>query len=300
MFELTEEQRGHYLKAGTIAETVRAEARRLAKPGFKLLDLAEQLEGKIKALGANPAFPLNLSLNDTAAHYTPVPEDTLVIGQGDVLKIDLGVAVEGCICDTALTLDFSGQNGKLVEAVETALDTVLSIAKPGVSTGQLGAAIEKEIRSRELKPIVNLCGHRLLPYTVHAGEELPNVARGGYVLEEGDVFACEPFATNGRGMVKEAPQVEIYMLQTIKPVRLPQSRALLAHIEKEYQTLPFARRWISSLPGSTLALPDLVKQGLVYPYHVLKEEGEGLVAQAETSFIVEANGITPLARRPKL
>jgi methionyl aminopeptidase len=296
MTELSDEERKNYLKAGEIAEQVRAEARRVAKPGARLLDVAEKLEAKTKELGGSLAFPLNLSLNDTAAHYTPVPGDGLALGPEDVLKVDLGVAVEGCVCDTALTLDFGGRGAKLVDAVEAALDAALSLAKPGVAVGELGAAIEREIRARGVRPIVNLCGHRLLPYTVHGGQELPNVGRGGYKFEEGDVFACEPFATDGRGMVKEAPQVEIFMLQTVKPVRLPQSRSLLRHVEKEFQTLPFARRWVAGLPGAGLALQDLVKQGVLYEYHVLKEEGAGLVAQAETSFIVEADGIRPLAR----
>lgn len=294
--ELLDEEKKNYIKAGEITNAIHEEARSIAKPGVKLLELAEKVEAKVRELGAGLAFPLNLSLNDTAAHYTPVPGDALVLGDKDILKMDFGVQVDGCICDTALTVDFSGEHGKLVEGAEAALSAVLSIAKPGVSIGELGAAIEKEIRSRNGKPIVNLCGHRLLPYTVHGGQEIPNVARGSYKLEEGDVFACEPFSTNGRGMVKEAPQVEIFMLTAPRPVRLPQSRVLLNHIANEYQTLPFARRWVSSMPGSALALQDLVKQGILHEYHVLKEDEGGLVAQAENSFIVESAGIRPLAR----
>jgi len=296
MTELTEEERKNYLKAGEITEAVHAEARKFAKPGVKLLDLAEKVEEKVKTLGGGLAFPLNLSLNDIAAHYTPLPNDPLVLTEKDLIKLDFGVQIDGCICDTAFTLDFSGQHGSLLEGAEAALEAALSIAKAGVSISELGAAIEEEIKARNAKPVVNLCGHRLLPYTIHGGQEIPNVARGTYQLQEGDVFACEPFATNGRGMVKEAPQVEIYMLQMVRPVRLPQSRALLAYIEENYQTLPFARRWIANLPGAALALQDLVKQGLLYEHHVLKEDAGGIVAQAETSFIVEKDGIKPLAR----
>lgn len=293
---LTAEQRENYIKAGKITESVRAEAKRIVKPGVKLLEVAEKLEGKIKELGGELAFPLNLSINDIAAHYTPVPNDEIVLGEKDLLKVDFGAAIEGCLCDTALTIDLGGEHGKMVESVESALDAMLSIAKPGVSIAQIGAAIEGEIRKRGYKPIVNLCGHRLLPYTVHGGQEIPNVGRGTYELQEGDVFACEPFATDGRGRVKEAPLVEIYMLQAPKAVRLPQSRKLLEHIVTEYKTLPFARRWVANQPGYQLALLDLVRQGVLYPYHMLKEEGKGMVAQAETSFIVEADGILPLAR----
>ena len=98
-----------YLLAGKIAKEVREEAAKMAKPGVKLLDIAEHVENQIRKHGAAPAFPLNLSLNDCAAHYTPRNGDELKIMDGDILKIDTGVHVDGYIADTAVTVQF-GKN----------------------------------------------------------------------------------------------------------------------------------------------------------------------------------------------
>ncbi len=57
-----------WIKAGKIAAEVREFSRPLIKPGAKLLDIANQIEDKIRELGAVPAFPVNLSLNEVAAH----------------------------------------------------------------------------------------------------------------------------------------------------------------------------------------------------------------------------------------
>ena len=63
-----------WIKAGKIGAEVLNYAKSIAKPGIQLLDLAEQIEKKIAELGAKPAFPVNLSLNHIAAHYTPLPK----------------------------------------------------------------------------------------------------------------------------------------------------------------------------------------------------------------------------------
>ena len=71
----------------------------------KIFRNAEQIEGKIRELGGKPAFPVNLSINEIAAHYTPAYNDeTKADG---LLKVDIGVQIEGAIADTAFSLDLT-------------------------------------------------------------------------------------------------------------------------------------------------------------------------------------------------
>lgn len=298
--EQAAKERANYLKAGKIAEQAREYARSLAKPGVLLLDLAESTEEKIRELGGAIAFPVNLSRNDEAAHFTPTLEDASFIGEKDVLKIDLGCHVEGCIADVAFTIDFSREQADLVEAADAALQAALAKIKAGVSVSEVGKAIAFEIRGRGYEPIFNLCGHSLAPYVLHAGEEIPNIETGSYVLEEGDAFAVEPFATTGKGRVADADFLQIYSAISEKKVRLPVSRAVAEHVATEYELLPFAVRWLApKFPVSTtqfkLALSDLVRQEVLNPYPGLRESTGGLVSQAETTILVEENGCTPTA-----
>ena len=280
----------NYLEAARVANSVRETAQELVKPGASLLEVARAVESEIRGDGAKPAFPVNISVNDAAAHYTPKTGDPAVFSEKDVVKIDYGVHVNGFIIDAAFTVDLSGENGKLVEAAEAALSDATSTIKAGVNTHEIGAVIEKAISSRGFKPIENLCGHSLGEFLLHAGKEIPNVARGDYVLREGDVFAVEPFATTGAGRVEDGSYCEIYSLINVRNVRLPQSRKVLEWLVDECETLPFAKRWVDekfSEATSSLALADLRRQEIVRDYPILKEINKGLVAQAECTLVVE-------------
>ncbi|MHC1580005.1 MAG: type II methionyl aminopeptidase [Candidatus Alkanophagales archaeon] len=277
-----------YRRAGRIVAEVRARAASMVREGVPILEVAEFVENAIRERGAEPAFPCNISLNEVAAHSTPSRDDKRVFG-GELVKLDIGAHVEGYIADAAVTIDLSGENGRLVEAAEEALKAAISVIHDGVSTAEVGAAIEKVIREYGFKPIVNLSGHGLARYVAHAPPTIPNVGqRGGAVLRENDVVAIEPFATNGAGRVSEGATVEIYSLVREKPVRLPAARRLLAEIRK-YKTLPFAKRW---LPRENLdvALRNLEAAGVIRSYPVLREAARGLISQAEHTVIVKKDG----------
>ncbi len=291
----------NYVKAGEIAAQVQELARASAKPGKKLLELANEIEKKTVELGGEIAFPANLSRNAEAAHYTPSFNDETAIGEKDVLKVDVGVHVDGYIADCAFTLDFSGEHGKLVEASAAALQTAVSMAKPGLNVREIGKAIQDEITKRGLKPVSNLCGHRVEQFHLHAGENVPNVESGNYVLQEGDSFAIEPFATSGYGEIVEGSETEIYMLASEQlRCRLPATKKVLQVIVSNYPELPFAKRWVhSELPdlqefSINAAFRELESLGILHPYPVLVEKAKGLVSQAETTIIVTESGCTPI------
>lgn len=281
-----------YERAGRIAAEVAAEARRIAKPGAALLGIAERLEALIAARGAKPAFPVNISLNDYAAHCTPEAGSEATIGERDVVKIDIGAHVDGYIGDTAFTLDFGGENAALVEASEAALQAAIEAMKPGVSTGSVGAAVEAAVRKRGFKPIENLTGHSLAQYVLHAGIAIPNVASGSAVLREGDFIAVEPFATNGAGRVVESNAAEIFGYVGAAKLRLQASREILKHVQQEYMQLPFAERWLKRWGGLQVktALRELLAAGALEAYPMLREAGRGLVAQAEHTVVIERDG----------
>lgn len=284
-----------YVKAGKIAEKARSFARSLAKPGLKLLELSQKIESFIIENGGKPAFPVNLSVNERAAHYTPSISDESVVGEKDVLKVDLGVQVEGFVIDTALTIDFSGENGKLLEASQSALESALSVMKAGVNFRVIGGVIEDEIKKRGFKVVENLNGHLIDRFILHAGVDLPNTPVSGGVLNEGDVFAVEPFATTGRGRVTEQNYCQIYSVFGGK-VRGDIAREILNFAFNDFQTLPFAKRWLV-FPYSDLqidmGLREIVKSGSGTSYPLLSDNG--LVSQTETTVIVEKEGVRVLA-----
>jgi len=290
-----------YEKACKIAFEVLQETKPLIKPGAKLLEIADAAENKIREKGAKPAFPVNISINEIAAHFTPEHESTAVLGEKDIVKLDVGVHIDGFIGDNALTVDLSNENGKLVEASEKALDAAISTIRSGVKIGDVGAAVEAVIKGYGFKPIENLTGHSLGEYELHAGVEVPNIGnKDPTQLSEGMVIAIEPFATNGEGRVSEAPDVEIFSLSEKMPVRMRESRRLLNYVEENYKELPFAERWLYKDFNSKLllhaAIKELVFSAALKQYPILKESGKGLVSQAEVTVVVEKDSARVLTK----
>jgi methionyl aminopeptidase len=277
-----------YKKAGGILASVIQEARSRVDVDVPLIEVAEFVESSIRSQGALPAFPCNISLDRMAAHYTPGPKDQSTFGE-NMVKLDIGVHVDGYIADAAVTVDLSG-HCELVEASKAALDAAIELVSPGANTAQIGAAIENAISGYGFKPVANLTGHGLQRYSAHDEPVIPNKSLDkGVTLKEGDVIAIEPFATNGSGRISEAPLTEIFGFSGHRPVRSPQARDLLKEISEKYKTLPFARRW---LVGERIdyALTQLLRSGIIHSYPVLWEVEGALVSQAEHTIIVLPDG----------
>ncbi len=298
---MDDEELQNFKEAGRLASKIREDSKRLIMVGESLLDIAETVEQMIAEEGAKPAFPVNISVNDIAAHYTPEFESQAALGEKDLVKIDLGIEVHGALSDTAYTVDLDGSNGKLVEASSTALEKAIGMIKPGAMVGDVGGAIEDTIKGYGFKPISNLSGHMIKSNELHAGVEIPNVRTSDpYQFREGDIFAVEPFATTGQGYVEDLEQVEIFSIYMPSKIRMRQSRKIVEYVLQNYGMLPFAERWVRKGFSSKLlvsaALKELLQNHFIRGYPVLREVGKGLVSQTEHTILVTSDGCEVLTR----
>ncbi len=275
-----------WIKAGKIGAEVLTYAKNTARPGIPLLELAEKIEAKIAQLGAKPAFPVTLSLNHLAAHCTPIPNDKTLYTEEDTLKIDIGCHLDGHVSDTALTI---GPNKELIKASEEALKEAIRLATPGTQLQEIGKTVQETISSYGFSPIMNLSGHQIKQYDLHAGMTIPNYNNGDItILQEGQIIAIEPFATTGKGKVTEGKPSTIYRLLEPKPVRDTNTKKVLQHIEKEFSTLPFSKRdLIQKFPTVGFSLNILERQEVLKHYAQLIEESKGLVSQTEHTVLVK-------------
>ncbi len=290
---LTQEELEAYRKAGKLVAEVREQVRSIVKPGTTLLEIAEVVEDLIAQKGGKPAFPCNVSVNEVAAHYSPPADDDTSIGEGDMVKVDIGAHVDGYIGDTAFTIA-TGEKQELVQTVERALEAEIAAIKPGIDVSELGRIVEETVTAAGFKPIRNLTGHSLARWNLHAGLTVPNVKEEtGQKLSVGDVVALEPFVTDGAGYVEDQKKVYIFRYLYDRPVRLRMARELLRDVKRVYDGLPFAERWLAKKMSKLrleLTLRELVGVGALWPYHVLAERAEGKVAQAEHTVIVTEQG----------
>jgi len=286
------------LKAGEISIEVKRYARSFIKKDMLLLEIADKIESKIIELGGKLAFPTNTSINEVAAHYTPSHNDeTKAHG---LIKIDLGVHVDGYIADTAFSLDLENdeENKKLIEASQKALSNAIELIKNNfgggrdsskLTTNQIGKTIQETIESHGFSPIINLSGHEIKQHELHAGLNIPNIDDKKEITLKKGLYAIEPFATNGSGKVHDGKPSGIYMVTDSKNIRSSIAREVLEFILEEYYTLPFCSRWLVKKFGvkALFGLRQLEENGNLHHFPQLIETGKGKVAQTEHTILID-------------
>lgn len=261
----------HWRDAGHVARRTIDAIQEEIRAGVAWHDVIESAERYIHRHGGKPAFPVTISVNDIAAHYTTdhlltPPEGwdaPMVFRKGDLVKLDVGVHIHGAIADNAITVEVGGggEHTEQIKASREARDASIELMHPGTPWHKVGAAAEQVATDAGFEPIRNLCGHQLELFNLHAGTSVPSYACGpenpGFRGEVplGGIFAIEPFNTTGASGVVEniAPRHssnifrvtgDVKIRKAVAKKKLKPLGARLAHyIEERYSTLPFAERW---------------------------------------------------------
>jgi len=290
-----------FRRAGRIAAECRNWAAQNIQPGVEVRFILETIEDMIRQRGAQPGFPAQSSRNSVAAHYCSPLEDPLRYEEGDCVKVDIGVHVDGYVADTATSVDLSNDRRwtPLIQASSDALAAAIATVEDGVPVGEVGAAIERTILAAGFNPVRNLTGHGLGRWKVHTPPQIPNHAdRSGSRLAEGMVFAIEPFACTGRGYISERGKAEVFMMVRPPFKAKGLDRAVLKEIES-WRGLPIARRYFNHLPVEAVedTLARLARQGSLMRYPPLVEQEGVMVAQSEHSLYLGPEGVEVLTAR---
>ena len=289
-----------FKKSGDIVARLRKLVPSIAKPGVPSIKICEEIEQRIRDQGGKPAFPVNVGINEIAAHYTSPPSDSLTIPPGSLAKIDFGVHVDGYATDTSVTVCFEPKLEPLLQAADEALVNAIRAFRPGVKLSEIGKVAQSTIQKFGLRPISNLTGHKIERFNLHAGKSVPSVSgMNGSRIEEGEVYAIEPFVTVSKaaGAVVNGSSAYIYRYVKPKGATSEDSRKILEYIHSNFTTLPFASRWlVGAFPRETAktALYDLIKHHCVSAYPVLVEQTGNPVAQSEHTVLVNKDGCTIL------
>lgn len=278
-----------YIKAGKIAKQARELGISLCKEGASALEISEKVEAKIRALGGELAFPTDVSINEITAHYSPITDDKTTLKKGDLVKIDVGVQINGYVADTAesISIGKDQENEELIEASISAINSGIKALKSGISIGELGEAIFSGIKNNKIQIIQNLRGHGLEQYNLHAGISIVNYGTADKTKLKDVAIAIEPFTTFGAGLVVDAQPAQIYNITERKATRT--GKEILDYVWNKYQYLPFSQRELVKKFGllkAKLAIKEMLSRDILHEYNVLREKTKHKVAQTEHTVLV--------------
>jgi methionyl aminopeptidase len=286
-----------YIKAGEIAQAVKRYAREIIKQDVPLIDIARKIDDKIIELGGELGFPVNLSIDEVAAHFTP--DSTSKEVATGLLKFDVGITVNGFFADTAISFDLTEDNRykNLIEINKEMQEAVIKTVKPGINVSNIGEAVMVVLDEANKKHenkftlIDGLSGHMVGKNMIHAGLTIPNYRNDNGTELKDIAFAVEPFLTTGNGKIYSGEGGGIYSINSEAPIRDKESRKVVEYIKENFKTRPFCIRWLEREGFTKLKFifASLKRQGIFYEYPKLIEKTKAPVAQCENLFVI-SNG----------
>jgi len=193
--------------AGKITGEALSYAKTLIKPNISTLELDKLIEKFIIDKGAIPSFkgydgfPASIcaSVNEMVVHG--IPSSDIILKEGDIVSIDLGVIVNGYNGDAARTFavgNIDAEKERLVKVTKECFFKGIKQLRVGGKLGELSHAIQVYAESNGYSVVRELVGHGI-GHDMHEAPEVPNYGNSssGIRVKDGMCIAVEPMINMG-------------------------------------------------------------------------------------------------------
>ena len=199
-------------KAGRITAEALLVAKEAIKPGVSTWEVDKKVKQFIEKCGAIPSFlgyggfpgSACISLNNQVIHG--IPSRSVIISEGDIVKVDVGARFRGYNGDSARTYavgKVSDEALKLIEVTKMSFYEAMKAARAGNRVGDVGSAVERFVISHGFSVVRDYVGHGV-GAALHEEPEIPNFGTPGrgVRLYPGMTLAIEPMVNVGSHNVK--------------------------------------------------------------------------------------------------
>ena len=193
--------------AGKLAANALDELTFFVKPGVSTNFLDKICYEYIKDYGGNSAplyyrgfpKPCCVSTNLIVCHGIPSEK---ILKDGDITNVDVTAFIDEHHGDTSRMFyigDVSVKSKNLISATYESMMKAISIIKPGIKLGDIGATIQDYIKSKGFSVVKDYCGHGIgtvfhkPPNILHYGKK-----NSGETLKSGMIFTVEPMINEGK------------------------------------------------------------------------------------------------------
>ena len=307
----TDQQYINYKKSALIHKNIRNEIKNNIKSGVEFKFICLLIDKLLKKTPeADLAFPVGISVNNVVMHDSILSlNDDRKFNRGDVVKIDLGIHIDGSIIDCAFTqiVDEDNKTHKYKNILDASLDSVysaISASGPDARLYEISEDIQEVIESYTLEdstqivPIFGIGGHKIDKYKLHCEKLvlcIPHDAQKNMVMEEGEIYAIETYASNGSGKTYMGEYNECsHFCKNDNLGIIPKHNEVLKWSEKKRRGLPFNKYWIDLKNKKTSVLTELKRAVnnlsiIGYP-PVYEKDKKSVVAQYEHTIAITKNG----------
>jgi len=345
--QLSEKVLEDFRRASAIHKIARKKAVSMIYTGARLADLVNSVEDIILRLckqdpssyfikGSNSnnvagiAFPIGVNINNVVAHDTKTKAilDDRKFSRGDVVKIDIGVHINGHIIDSALTHIVTDKPGihdheniynSVLDASRESMFIAIKMAGSDQRLHEISESISEIIKSYEvdigsetipIKPVQGIGGHNINQYQIHGGKlilsEPDQKLQRDTRMEEGEIYGIETFASTGYGIMTqntemdkcthfmEAPYDEIESDKSItKKDKKYFRQSELYNWLKTRRGLPFSSSWLDykNIPKLEKISKLGIQTGQLIAFPPLHDEVNSVVAQFEHTICVNDGSI---------
>jgi methionyl aminopeptidase len=309
-------------KASIIHKIIRENVRKILHNGVKFTDIIETSNKMLELLRKNNinigyAFPIGISVNEVAVHDSVFSmNDERTLHSNDVVKIDIGIHVNGNIIDSAFTtiIDDDISNHPLYPVIEATSDATFScIALCGVDVRikELSECIKEviesyEINGEKLHAIEGLGGHNILPHQVHGGKlilSVPDDIQDNQIMEEDEIYAIETFSSTGYGKVtqvlddKLCPMTHFVMNRDILKHKVNKTlkNEFMNWVINERKGMPFSPLWCNHIKNYVKEINERVMNGDIIAYPALTDKIGSYTGQTEHTIHIKHGGVEILS-----
>eukprot|EP00041_Stephanoeca_diplocostata_P019563 m.424062 g.424062 ORF g.424062 m.424062 type:complete len:394 (-) comp21337_c0_seq1:1225-2406(-) len=309
-----------YKMAGEMASRVLKAVREKCVAGAKTFDICkfgdEQIMAEVgtvynkkddngKLVPKGVGFPTCISVNHCICHNCPIESDAeILLADGDVIKIDLAVHIDGFIAPVATTFvlgesEVTGRKADVIMAAHLSAEVGLRMLRPGAKLSSVTKAIDKVCESFNCTAVEGMLSHQLTKNKIDGEKavilnpnEQQNKDHKDGVVEANEVYAIECIVSTGEGKSREGEQRTTVFKKSdlVYQLKMKSSRSFFSEVTKKFNVMPFTLRAISDEKTAKLGCTECVKHDVIVPYKVLWEKDSEIVAQFKILVLVMPNG----------
>lgn len=306
-----------YKMAGEIANRVLAELISRTQVGATALELCkigddmivqetDKVYKKEKEMQKGIAFPTQANVNNCICHYAPLSsvQNDFVLKDGDVIKLDLGVHVDGYIAVVAHTVVLSeNKKSRAIDALLAAhycAEAALRLVKPGVENTKVTDVVTKISEAYSCKAVEGMLSYQMEKDTIDGKKTIIQNPTEKQRQEHekcefavNEVYAIDMLISTGDGKSRDMDfRTTIYKREPdqVYQLKMKASRAVFSEVEKKFDTMCFNLRSLDDEKKAKMGINECVNHGLITPFPVLFEKEDEIVAQFKFTTLLMPNG----------